>query len=210
MKNKNLKITLLALLVVVLFSCGVRFQTANLQEDKPLVQLKEAEANVKSMPVLSINNGVIHDFEKRFSDWIVSHQDKISIYPKNGMMAIESKGAGPAYEEIALNFAATDFSKARVLKLTGKIDGLVIPNIRMDLVDDKGRSTNSKLHSCKFSPRIDFQDYIYRYNDAFKQNWPAQDIVDSTRITKIRININGGGNPYFGTIYLDNLKAEAF
>jgi hypothetical protein len=210
MKSKSIKIGLGLVFLSLAFGCGMQFQTASLPIDTPLAHAKPSKSIDTAVNVLSKNNGVISDFQLGFANWVVSHKDKVATYPKNGAMVIESSGAGPAYEEIALTFAPTDFSKARELHLKAKVDGLVIPNIRMDLVDEKGRSTNSKLHSCKLSPRTDYQEYIYRYNDAFKQNWPSKDLVDSTHITKIRININGGGTPYFGKIYFDNLQAVAF
>lgn len=188
----------------VLFGCQV-LQTTTLPEDKALVHFDVDSTKNKSIDVKDYKGGVLNNF-KDISKWNISHANAIGIDSKEGAMRVFTTGMGPNWEEFSIEYSPLDFSKTNIIVLRAKTDTWQVPVIRLDLVDRAGRMTNAKPQKIKIAPNMGYQDYVFRYNNAFKQNWPAKDIVDSTQIVKLRFNVNGGKEPYTGTLFFEDMK----
>lgn len=182
------------------------FQTATLPEKQPLVHYKNGPDKTPPINVKEYNNGVIDDFSKGISRWNTSHGN-LGLDIISDTLGIYADQVGPKWEEFYKDFSPLDFSEYQIIVIRAKIDGWRAPLIRLDLVDKGGNITNSKPQMVKVAPNTGYQDYVFRYKNAFKQNWPTKGVVDSTQIVRLRFNINGGKTtPYSGTIYFDDIK----
>lgn len=202
-----MKQLLLFVLVAGIVSCQ-SFQTATLPEATPTVQYKNIDDQAPPVLVQEYNGGTLDDFSKGISRWNTSHGN-LGLDIKGDTLAIYADNVGPNWEECYRDFSPLDFSGHQVIVIRAKIDGWRVPLIRLDLIDKGGNITNAKPQMVKVAPNTGYQDYVFRYKDAFKQNWPAKGIVDSTQITRLRFNINGGKEPYSGTIYFDDIRVVA-
>lgn len=190
--------------IVILSSC-VGLKTLSLPEDKPL----EHYAKMGLKPTVSAgqNDGLLANGKVNIGSWVASNAAKMNVYSKGDTLLFGLQGAGPQWEELVLNLPPTDFSKHQHIVVECKIDGIMIPKMRIDLLDENGRITNSKPQELKIAPKRGLLRYDFNFEGAFYQNWPFKGEVDATRITKVRVNVNGGGAPYYGKIYISNIMA---
>lgn len=201
------KLSYIGLIAFVMLQACISLQPTTLTIVEPLNHVDSTDLkSVENRPVLSINGGLIDDFDNSIRGWKVTHPNSISLERNNGVMLVTADGVGPNYEYLIKTFKPLDFSEAKTVVVRAKIDGWKVPYLRMDLIDKNGVQTNAKLTICKLAPRTDYQDYIFRFNGKFNQNWPYKAPVDSTQISKIQIAINEGSTPYTGTIYIDQVK----
>lgn len=204
MKLSNMKKSIAYIGLGLVFGCQV-LQTTSLPEDKALVHFTADTTQSNSIAVKEFKNGVLDDFND-ISRWNISHANAIGIDSKEGAMRIFTTGMGPNWEEFSIEYAPLNFSETKIIVLRAKTDTWQVPIIRLDLVDKAGRMTNAKPQKIKVAPNMGYQEYVFRYDNAFRQNWPSKDIVDSTQIVKLRFNVNGGMEPYTGTLFFENMK----
>lgn len=188
----------------VLLGCQV-LQTTTLPEDKPLVHFDIDSTVPTSVKVKEYKNGILDDFND-ISRWNISHANAIGIDSKEGAMRVYTTNMGPNWEEFSIEYKPLDFSTTKIIVLRAKTNTWQVPVIRLDLIDNAGRMTNAKPQKIKVAPEMGYQDYVFRYDNAFKQNWPSKDIVDSTQIVKLRFNVNGGMTPYTGILYFEEMR----
>lgn len=182
------------------------FQTATLPETTPIIHYSHGEDLIPSTKVEDYNSGMLDNFTKGISRWNTSHNN-LGVDLTGDTLSIYASDVGPKWEEFYRDFSPLDFTNNKVIVIRAKIDGWKVPLIRLDLVDKAGNITNAKPQMVKVAPNTGFQDYVFRYEGAFKQNWPTKGMVDSTQIVKLRFNINGGQKtPYSGTIFFEDMK----
>lgn len=196
--------TRLIVAVGILTAC-VQFKTVQLPEDLPLDQY--AEIGIVSSISAGESKGLLANGKMNIGNWVSNAPSRMKMYGVGDTLVLNAVNVGPHWEELVLELPPTDFSKHQHITFTCKIDGIKIPVMRVDLLDENGRITNSRPQALKLAPRSGFQRYDFNFNGAFYQNWPYKEEVNANRITQIRINVNGGGSAYTGKIYITSIRA---
>jgi len=153
---------------------------------------------------------VIDDFDAdTLAGWWSGDPAAYLLSPVENQLEVTINGAGPGWQVFGKSLETTDFSSTPVLKISVKSNESVAPNIRVDLVDSQGLTTNAD--PVIVIPELDGQYHVYTMNfeGRFQQSWPDWVEVNSSDITGINIFINAGGAEYSGLLYFDNLTREA-
>lgn len=188
---------------LLIASC-VEFKAAELPADKTLSKYTTVKKAESKLADGVIANGIIN-----VGNWVSNKPSQMMAYGVKDTLIFSMNNVGPHWEELTLNTLPLDFSKNKLLIVECKIDGIRIPRMRIDLIDDQGRMSNSRPQELKLAPRSGYLRYVFNYEGAFYQNWPYKSKMDASRITKIRINVNGGGTAYSGKIYIKGMTAAS-
>lgn len=149
---------------------------------------------------------IVDDFETRnLMGWWNGDKVALEILEGNkNQMIVTSQGAGPGFENFGKDFPARDISKYDIIKVKAKSEGEGEPELRIDLKDAQGKSTNIAPVANIISGD-GYKEYYFNYAGKYKQQWPAESLVDSTSIVGFTCFVNGGKTPYTGKIYIESI-----
>lgn len=155
-----------------------------------------------------LKDGILYDFRGGIGEWWSSSE--IKLMKRGSEMKITSNGAGPNYELFGRSFDPLDFRSAPVLRLRVKLDDKTedLPDLRIDLKDVNDNQTNGSpvVNTIK---KGDYAYYYFDFNHKFTQTYPSDAKVDQSAIAGIQMFINPGGEPYYGTFYIDEIYVMA-
>ena len=158
--------------------------------------------------VESADAKVIDDFSGQdINNWWSGAEGKVALSKEEEMLKVDFNQAGPAYETFGRGFEKINFLKTPVLKVRIKAQGEKPANLRIDIKDANGFSTNARPVAIKVESGTDFVDYYYDFTNKFEQSWPNVQKVDPEGIVEVVFFVNPGGQAYTGTIYIDEIKA---
>lgn len=156
--------------------------------------------------VKSADQVIIDDFSQEIKGWWTSNANKIKLSKEPEMMKVEFKSAGPAFETFGRSFTPVNFTKTPVVKIRVKAQGEQPVMLRVDIKDASGFSTNARPIAIKLENGTDFVDYYYDFTDKFEQSFPNVQKVNPESIIEILLFANPGGQPYTGTLFIDEIK----
>ncbi|HEX8545961.1 MAG TPA: hypothetical protein VF691_03305 [Cytophagaceae bacterium] len=150
---------------------------------------------------------VIDDFETRkLMGWW--NGDKIALDLLEGnknQMIVSVQGAGPGFENFGKDFTSKDISKYHIIKVKAKSEGEGAPELRIDLKDSQGKSTNIAPVASIIGAE-GYKEYYFNYSGKYKQQWPEVAEVDSSSIVGFTCFVNGGKAPYSGKIFIQSIE----
>jgi hypothetical protein len=149
--------------------------------------------------------GLLYDFNSNVLDpgWQSSASTKISMTNTNAELNVGVSGAGVSYENISFAFSAVDITKNPIVKIS--IKNASAFNLRIDLADVNGKSTNALVNAKAIAINGAYTVYSFDFTGKFNQSIPSSSVVDASKISKVILFFNAGGPGYTGTVYLDNL-----
>ncbi|MFN3403059.1 MAG: hypothetical protein ACK40G_03120 [Cytophagaceae bacterium] len=169
-------------------------------------QLAVAEDPEKGMPVLKYNKGVIDDFSGEIYSWWVANE-QVGLSRKGDTLKAVLKNVGPKWECFGKQFNLLDMTEAPVFRVKMRVEGATAPNISLHFKDMNGYDANAAPPTIKVPKNAPYDYYYFNFKDKWKQGWPDTKKVDETTITEILIFINGGGSPFTGTLFIDEIVA---
>ncbi|MFN6945798.1 MAG: hypothetical protein ACK4ND_12695 [Cytophagaceae bacterium] len=147
----------------------------------------------------------IDNFKNGIDSWWFG--DRLAISKDGETLKVESKGAGPAFETFGRQFDRIDFTKTPVVKIRLKAPDGKPGELRVDIKDMEGFSTNAKPVVIKFKSGTEFVDYYYNFTGRFEQSYPNVGRVNPSQIIEMLFFINPGGKEYTGSFFIDEIKA---
>jgi hypothetical protein len=172
---------------------------------KPTV-ITPSKDSVTTITPTATNAILVDDFGQGIDPWKSGSQDKIKLSKDGEMMKVDFIEAGPAFEAFGRGFEKIDFTKTPVVKIRIKAQGEKPANLRIDIKDANGFTTNAKPVAIKIEAGTNFADYYYDFTDKFEQIFPNVQKVDPQGIVEMVAIVNPGGEAYTGTIYIDEIK----
>lgn len=149
---------------------------------------------------------VIDDFNGPVKSWWTSSDSKIKLSKvEEGKMQVELNGVGPAFETFGKVFSHIDFTKTPVVKVRFKAESDQVGDLRIDIKDAQGFSTNSKPNVKLFQTGTDFVDFYYDFTGKFQQTFPNTQRVTPEEIVEVILFVNPGGKPFNGKIILEEI-----
>lgn len=149
----------------------------------------------------------IDDFSGDLQSWWVSEKSKMNLLQDNGNMIADLNGVGPAYELFGRPFDKIDFTQTPVVKVRFKSEGQTPGELRVDIRDMDGFTTNARPVVKKFQSGTEFVEYYYDFTGNFEQTYPNVQKVDPSRIVGVMLFVNPGGNPFTGKLIIDEITA---
>lgn len=190
----------LSLFVLVLLAGCKNFEPQVLDDDH---QLAIDEGVQKGMPASQYNGGYLDDFSQDIAMWWSASPDLI-VTKKGDTLRIDSKNVGSKYVPFGREFQALDMLETPVLKVRMRYEGMLAPNVRIDLADIYGKSADQV--PAQRLRKGGWRDYYYVYNGKWKQFWPKAEPVDGGAINKISVFFNPGTADWTGTVFIDDIQ----
>ncbi|GAL87014.1 hypothetical protein MYP_4244 [Sporocytophaga myxococcoides] len=200
--KKFFKYSIKVLFLPVIFSGCVSLEKATLDDSHQLAVAEDPEFGV---PVLKFNKGVVEGFSNEIYSWWVAN-DQLALAKKGDTLKIQMKNVGPKWECFGSAITMLDFTEASVLKLRMRSEGATAPNVSIRFRDANGYMADM-IPNNKVPKNEPYQDFYYNFTGKWKQAWPESKDVDPKIINEVLFFINGGGSPYTGTLYIDEIKA---
>lgn len=156
------------------------------------------------------NGGPITSFDQdQGKDWWVSDGFKKSFIAEDTALKFEATNVGPAWNAFGTGLPKTmNVVNANKLHVWAKIDGDVPPEVRIDLKDPDGFTTNARPSTVRVFPGTEYKKYTFRFKDRFLQTYPDRHDVDGRRMTEMVCFINGGKAPWTGNLYIKKMEFE--
>lgn len=157
---------------------------------------------------IGTNGGLVDDFKKGNEAWWVSDGFKKSM--SDSGIVFEANNCGPKYEAFGRGFPTMNVYNANQLRVRARIEGEIPPELRIDLKDPNGITTNARPATNRIYPTEDgaYKDYIFRFKDRFLQTYPNTKKVDGQRIVEMVCFINAGKAPWTGKIHIKKVEFE--
>ncbi len=200
--KKFFKYSIKVLFLPVIFSGCVSLEKATLDDSHQLAVAEDPEYGV---PVLKFNKGVVEGFSNEIYSWWVANE-QLALAKKGDTLKIQMKNVGPKWECFGSAITMLDFTEASVLKLRMRSEGATAPSVSIRFRDANGYMADM-IPNVKVPKSGPFQDFYYNFTGKWKQAWPESKEVDPRIINEVLFFINGGGAPYTGTLYIDEIKA---
>jgi hypothetical protein len=150
---------------------------------------------------------VIDNFEGEISGWWKSSEEKIKLGTENGKLIANLDQVGPGIESFGKSFSKIDFEKTPVVKVRFKAEGNEVGDLRVDIKDVDGFSTNSKPNIKLFEIGTDFVDFYYDFTGKFDQTYPNVQRVNPSSIIEVIFFVNPGGSAFTGKLIIDEVSA---
>jgi hypothetical protein len=183
---------------------------ARKKKEEEQTQIKKKVEEVAVQPKKSPSSGkagiLIDNLNGNINPWWAGN-GKTQLSKKDGALQAELKDVGPDYDVFGRSFTPMDFSKTPVIKVRMKAVGGKPAILRIDVKDSEGHATNSNPVSVAFETGTDYVDYYFDFTGRFKQARPTNKAVDITKIEEILLFVNPGGEPYFGILLIDDIRA---
>ncbi|MBX9853119.1 MAG: hypothetical protein K2X86_15355 [Cytophagaceae bacterium] len=184
---------------------------SDIPSKKPVTPVKDSvntNTNNNTVVTESVEAKLIDDFSGQdINNWWSGAEGKVTLSKEEEMLKVDFKEAGPAYETFGRGFDKINFLKTPVLKVRVKVQGEKPANLRIDVKDASGFSTNARPTAIKIESGTDFVNYYYDFTNKFEQSWPNVQKVDPEGVVEVVFFVNPGGQAYTGTIYIDEIKA---
>jgi hypothetical protein len=149
---------------------------------------------------------VIDDLNAEVTSWW-SGSEKITFQQVDkSALNVSINGAGPKYESFGTGFKTIDFTKTPVLKIKIKNSGTPF-DLRVDVKDFDGNSTNATPNIIKVETSQDFKTYYVDFTGKFKQAWPSEKEVNPAKIVEVIFFPNAGGAATTANITIDEINA---
>lgn len=146
---------------------------------------------------------MIDDFSNDPAWWSAS--EKLVISRDGNALKIISNGAGPKYEVIGTGLKTVNLTKFPLLKARIKAVGAGA-DIRIDVKDADGNTTNASPNVVKVQAGQDYTDFYFDFTGKFNQSWPDIKTVNPAQIVEMIVMFNPGGQPYTGTVFIDDIQ----
>ncbi|MBX9852534.1 MAG: hypothetical protein K2X86_12365 [Cytophagaceae bacterium] len=173
--------------------------------DKPAATTTtDNNTNNNTTTTVSAGQVLIDDFSIDINNWWGS--DKMQLEKADETMKVSMTDVGKSYETFGRGFPMIDFTKTPVVKVRVKLAGDKQANLRVDVKDTEGVTTNAKPVQVKLAAGGDFVDYYFDFTDKFEQGWPNAAKVNPKEIAEMLLFINPGGEPFTGVMYIDEIK----
>ncbi len=200
--KKFFKYSIKVLFLPVIFSGCVSLEKATLDDSHQLAVAEDPEYGV---PVLKFNKGVVEGFSNEIYSWWVANE-QLALAKKGDTLKIQMKNVGPKWECFGSAITMLDFTEASVLKLRMRSEGATAPNVSIRFRDANGYMADM-IPNNKVPKNGPYQEFYYNFTGKWKQAWPESKDVDPRIINEVLFFINGGGSPYTGTLFIDEIKA---
>lgn len=175
-----------------------------IKEIKIIPQSEAGEEVIVKLPK-GRDGGLIDDFSGPIDKWWANGY---KISKEDGVLKLAAENVGPKYEAFGRGFASINGLHANKLRVRARIDGEVPPELRIDLKDPDGYTTNARPATMRIlpTPNGEFRDYTFRFKDRWLQTYPDMHDVDGERIVEFVCFINGGKAPFTGNLYIDEIE----
>lgn len=152
-------------------------------------------------------SSIIDNFEKDDKTWN-SSSGKISTSVEGGkFIKITSDAVGPEWESFSKNLGNVNLIEKPVLKVRVKAEGNLSPFLRIILTDNLGNISNARPAEEKIEVKNEYTDYYFDFTGRFQQRFPELKNINPMAINKLSLYINGGGEAYSGTLFIENIQA---
>ncbi|WMJ75167.1 hypothetical protein RCC89_18650 [Cytophagaceae bacterium ABcell3] len=150
---------------------------------------------------------MLDDFsEEGISDWWSG--DRITLQQEENGLKVIADEAGPAFETFGMKFdEAINFNRTPVIRVRFKPICEKPGELRVDIKDMEGFSTNARPIVMKFESGTDFVEYYYNFTGRFEQSFPNVTRVNPNEIIEAIFFINPGGEPFTGNLLIDEIEA---
>ena len=175
-----------------------------IKEIKIIPQSEAGEEEVVKLPK-GKDGGMVDDFSGKIDKWWANGY---KISKVDSTLKLEAENVGPKYEAFGRGFATINALHAYKLRVRARVEGEAAPELRIDLKDPDGYTTNSRPATNRILPSApgQFRDYIFRFKDRWLQTYPDMKDVDGERIVEFVCFLNAGKAPFTGTIYIDEIE----
>ena len=167
----------------------------------------ENEVEDNSFSVLKLNDGVVESFNGDIDNWWVGEGGRFALEKQGGALKAIAKKVGPKYDAFGRPFNGLDFTGAVALRVRARSEGEKSPVLRIDLKDANGYVSNGKPITNRIVQSDKFTDYYFKFDHKLLQKYPEEKALDPKGIKEILFFVNGGGSPYTGTLFIDEVKA---
>jgi hypothetical protein len=150
---------------------------------------------------------VIDNFNSTSINWTAENPKLKVVSSNNTALQIISAGAGTDWEFITKNLSPVNLIEKPVIKIRVKAEGVSAPYLRISLTDNFGNTTNARPAEERIELKADYTDYYFDFTGRFQQRFPTVTYVNPGAIQKLNVYINGGMEPYNGTIYIDEIES---
>lgn len=176
-----------------------------IKEIKIIPQSEAGEEEEVKLPK-GKDGGLVDDFENSKIDKWWANGYKLSVV--DGKLKIDAENVGPRYEAFGRGFATINGLHANKLRVKARVEGEAAPELRIDLKDPDGYTTNARPATMRIlpGPPGQFRDYTFRFEDRWLQTYPDMHDVDGERIVEFVCFINGGKAPFTGTVYIEEIE----
>jgi endoglucanase len=121
----------------------------------------------------------------------------------NQELNIDANVANGSWAAFTYNFSALNLSLYPFVKIKIKSNPTV--NVRIDLVDQAGKTTNASPVVKRVVSSSSYSEFIFNYNGKFSQSWPNASTVNPSAITGLVIFF-APGSSYTGSVQFDDLR----
>lgn len=150
---------------------------------------------------------IIDNFQGGISKWLVNNKSKITLSKSDAGLLVSLNAVGPGFENFGRLFSKIDFDETPVVKIRLKADGKQPGDLRLDIRDIDGFTTNGKPNVKVFKSGTDFVDYYFDFTGKFTQTYPNVKKVNASQIVEIVLSVNPGGRPYSGNLTISEVSA---
>jgi len=147
--------------------------------------------------------GMLENFNDNTLDpgWKSVPTGKFSFNESSNQLVVTPSAVGPGWENFEYSFTAIDLSANPTVSI--KIKNSSALTLRVDLVDNAGKSTNASPVSKSITINSSLTLVTFDFTNKFTASGGGA--VDKTKITKVVFFINPGGTSYSTAITLDDI-----
>lgn len=168
----------------------------------------ENEKEDNSFSILKLNKGIIESFNGDIDNWWVGEGGRYSLETQSGALKVIARKVGPRYDAFGRPFNGLDFTGAGIaLRVRARSEGEKTPVLRIDVKDANGYVSNGKPITNRIVKSDKFTDYYFKFDHKLMQKYPTEAALDAKAIKEILFFVNGGGNSWSGTLFIDDVVA---
>ncbi len=157
------------------------------------------------------SNECIVDINENFKNgknywWVNSNKYDFLFSDIKKELRIKVSGAGNNYESFGRIFSPTDLNMNNSIKITAKASGSSAPDLRLDLLDADGYTTNGNAIIKSIPNDNIYRDYYFDFEDKFYQGWPQIKPLNVHSINEFMFFINPGGSVFWGDVFISKIE----
>ncbi len=139
------------------------------------------------------------------STWWTANRG-LEVKAENGLLSLNISKVDNMKYIAGTGFNVIDFVKHPVLMIKAKAEGINTADLRVDLYDTEGASTNAMPLIKELEPNGKYYLLYYDFTDKFKQKSPIEASVDPSKISGLGIFINKNQPAFKGKIVVKEIS----